>query len=94
MGASSCAALTENQPVILCASQRRTGDDVSSTDKCPRPCPGVFVDNAISLIPVPAWTESDMHRYAARAYKDALAVGLTSIHDAMSTPARIAFFKK
>ncbi|EIN05898.1 hypothetical protein PUNSTDRAFT_145781 [Punctularia strigosozonata HHB-11173 SS5] len=53
---------------------------------------GVFLDNAMGLIPIPSSSPSELHEYAERTYKDALAVGLTSIHDAMSSPDRIAFF--
>ncbi|KAA1469512.1 hypothetical protein DENSPDRAFT_835150 [Dentipellis sp. KUC8613] len=55
---------------------------------------GVFVDNAMALVPLPKWTDAQMLGYFETAMKDALSVGLTSIHDAMSTPEIIQFFKK
>jgi len=55
---------------------------------------GIFVDNAMELIKVPSWTQTQMLEYFAKAVKDAHAYGLTSIHDAMSTPENIAFFKE
>jgi len=55
---------------------------------------GIFVDNAESLIPNPAWTTETMKRYFATTMKDALAHGLTSIHDAGSAPDQIRFFKE
>jgi hypothetical protein len=55
---------------------------------------GVFVDNAMDLIPIPKWTEDDTAKFFDIAMKDALSVGLTSIHDADSLPEAISFFKK
>ncbi|THU97871.1 hypothetical protein K435DRAFT_777773 [Dendrothele bispora CBS 962.96] len=55
---------------------------------------GVFLDNAISLIPIPAWTENQMAEFFDTTMKQALSYGLTSIHDADSSPAMISFFKK
>jgi predicted amidohydrolase YtcJ len=55
---------------------------------------GVFVDNAMSLISVPPWTERQLLEYFNTTMTEALSYGLTSIHDADSTPQAISFFKK
>ncbi|KAF4568169.1 hypothetical protein EYR40_010434 [Pleurotus pulmonarius] len=55
---------------------------------------GIFVDNAMSLVPIPPWSEKDMDNYFTTAMADALAHGLTSIHDADSQPESIAYFKR
>ena len=55
---------------------------------------GVFVDNAMALIPTPEWTEERMNQFFDKTIKDALSHGLTSIHDAMSTTQQIQFLKK
>ncbi|EIW76728.1 hypothetical protein CONPUDRAFT_139452 [Coniophora puteana RWD-64-598 SS2] len=55
---------------------------------------GIFVDNAMELIKVPPWTQTQMLEYFDKAVKDAHAHGLTSIHDAMSTLDNIVFFKE
>lgn len=54
---------------------------------------GVFVDNAMALIPRPKWTNETMKQFFATTMKDALAHGLTSIHDAMAHPEHIQFFR-
>jgi hypothetical protein len=55
---------------------------------------GIFVDNAKNLIPSPALTFETMKRYFTSTMKDALAHGLTSIHDAGAPPEQIRFFKE
>ncbi|KAG6853611.1 hypothetical protein C0991_002835 [Blastosporella zonata] len=55
---------------------------------------GIFVDNAMALIPTPEWSEERTNQFFETTIKDALAHGLTSIHDAMSSPEQIQFFKK
>jgi len=55
---------------------------------------GIFVDNAMELIPIPPWTKAVMAEFFDMTMKDALSVGLTSIHDADSSPEAIALFKK
>jgi len=55
---------------------------------------GIFVDNAMNLVPIPEWSEAQTTQYFETAARDALSVGLTSIHDASSTPDQIAFFKR
>jgi len=68
---------------------------ITSTSLCfLRDNKGIFVDNAMKLIPIPDWTEDDTAKFFDTTMKDALSVGLTSIHDAGSPPEAIAFFKK
>ncbi|KAI0668833.1 amidohydrolase family-domain-containing protein [Trametes maxima] len=55
---------------------------------------GVFLDAAQTLIPVPKWSEWQMRDYASRTVKDALAVGLTSIHDASTSLDELELFKE
>ncbi|KII83661.1 hypothetical protein PLICRDRAFT_180263 [Plicaturopsis crispa FD-325 SS-3] len=55
---------------------------------------GLFVDNAMQLIPKPAWSEAQMREYFDLAMRDAVKHGLTSIHDAGSSPEGIHFIKK
>ena len=55
---------------------------------------GVFVDNAMSLVPVPPWSEAQRLAYFEIAMHDALSVGLTSVHDAASSPEAIQFFQR
>ncbi|KAG2052126.1 hypothetical protein BDR06DRAFT_958191 [Suillus hirtellus] len=55
---------------------------------------GIFVDNAMDLIPSQPFSETRAMEYFTRATSDALAVGLTSVHDAFSVPEEIHFYKK
>ena len=55
---------------------------------------GVFVDNAMSLIPIPPWSEKQITEFFDLTMKQALSFGLTSIHDADTKPSHIAFFQK
>ncbi|KAI0651264.1 amidohydrolase family-domain-containing protein [Trametes meyenii] len=55
---------------------------------------GVFLDAAQSLIPVPKWSKWQMRDYASRTVKDALAVGLTTIHDASTSLDELELFKE
>ncbi|KAF9260444.1 hypothetical protein L218DRAFT_1002760 [Marasmius fiardii PR-910] len=55
---------------------------------------GIFVDNAISLIPAPEWTEDQLSEYFDATMKAALSFGLTSIHDADTFPQMQKFFIK
>ncbi|KAF5392136.1 hypothetical protein D9757_003223 [Collybiopsis confluens] len=48
----------------------------------------------MALVPVPAWTDEQMALFFDSTVKAALSYGLTSIHDAATTPAMIAFMKK
>jgi predicted amidohydrolase YtcJ len=57
-------------------------------------CLGIMVDNAMTLIPKPPWSDRQMKEYFDLTMKDALAHGLTSIHDADSSPRVISFFKR
>ncbi|KAF8999779.1 amidohydrolase family-domain-containing protein [Cyathus striatus] len=55
---------------------------------------GIFIDNAISLIPIPPWSESQMEAFFQTSMEEVLKNGLTNIHDAASSPEMIAFMKK
>ena len=55
---------------------------------------GIFVDNAMNLIPIPHWTENQISDFFDSTIKEALSRGLTSIHDADSKLHHLAFFKK
>lgn len=52
------------------------------------------MDAAMALVPVPPWSQRQMEEYFQRAVKDALRVGLTSVHDAAATPEIIDVFRK
>ncbi|KAJ3759321.1 amidohydrolase family-domain-containing protein [Lentinula raphanica] len=54
---------------------------------------GVFLDNAMSLVPTPQWTDEQMATFFETTMKVALSHGLTSIHDAGSSPEIIKFMK-
>ncbi|KAH7924458.1 hypothetical protein BV22DRAFT_1013302 [Leucogyrophana mollusca] len=55
---------------------------------------GILIDNAMLLIPAPPASKAQVLEYINRTITDALAVGLTSIHDAEATPRMIAGFKE
>lgn len=55
---------------------------------------GVFVDNAMNLIPSPPWTHNQMEEYFSATMNLALQYGLTSIHDADTKLPMIDFFKR
>ncbi|KAF8903036.1 amidohydrolase family-domain-containing protein [Mucidula mucida] len=55
---------------------------------------GVLVDNAMSLVPLPKWSEEQVSMYFETTIQAALEFGITSIHDAASEPAIISFMKK
>ncbi|KAI0790942.1 amidohydrolase family-domain-containing protein [Abortiporus biennis] len=55
---------------------------------------GVFVDNAMKLIPRPEFTQEQIEEYAINAMNDALRVGLTSVHDAGMTRASREVFER
>ncbi|KAI9061249.1 hypothetical protein FKP32DRAFT_1613179 [Trametes sanguinea] len=55
---------------------------------------GIFVDAAMSLVPIPRWSTAQMREYADRTVQDALAVGLTSIHDAATSLAEFELFQQ
>lgn len=48
----------------------------------------------MSLVPIPKWSEWQMRDYAERTVKDALAVGLTSVHDAATSLQEFDLFKR
>ena len=56
--------------------------------------PGIFVDNAMGLVPIPDRTPAQVADYFKAAMHDALEVGLTSIHDAGGEDRYIGFFKE
>ncbi|KAF8598486.1 hypothetical protein BDV93DRAFT_451112 [Ceratobasidium sp. AG-I] len=55
---------------------------------------GIFLDNAMLLVAKPQWTDVQRLAFFRRAVKDALAVGLTTIHDAATSIPDIQFFRK
>ncbi|KDR78376.1 hypothetical protein GALMADRAFT_266881 [Galerina marginata CBS 339.88] len=55
---------------------------------------GIFVDNAMSLIPTPPWTEAQLSEFFDMTIKEALSFGLTSIHDADTKLDHINLFQK
>lgn len=55
---------------------------------------GIFIDNAMSLLPIPAKTPAQVADYFKTAMQDALEVGLTSIHDAGGEDQYIEFYKQ
>ncbi|KAJ4481117.1 amidohydrolase family-domain-containing protein [Lentinula aciculospora] len=55
---------------------------------------GVFLDNAMSLIPNPEWTDKQMATFFETTMNVALSYGLTSIHDAGSSPNIIRFMQR
>ncbi|KAF9780179.1 amidohydrolase family-domain-containing protein [Thelephora terrestris] len=55
---------------------------------------GIFVDNAMSLVPVPDKTPAQVLAYFKTAMQDALEVGLTNIHDAGGQDQYIDFYKE
>ena len=55
---------------------------------------GILVDNAMSLVPLPSLSTEEMSQYFDRTMRDALSVGLTSIHDAQTEPDTIEFYKE
>jgi len=54
---------------------------------------GIFVDNAMTLVPSPPRSEAVMLEYFQRTMKDALSAGLTSIHDAGNDVRVIKFYE-
>jgi predicted amidohydrolase YtcJ len=54
---------------------------------------GIFVDNAMTLIPRPPWAPEQYVDFFNTAVEEALKFGLTSIHDASTDPDAVAFFK-
>ena len=55
---------------------------------------GIFVDNAMDLIPIPAWSDQQVAGFYDLTIKQALSYGLTSIHDADTRLEHIDFFKR
>lgn len=48
----------------------------------------------MQLVNIPPWTDEEVAEFAEATIQDALAHGLTSIHDAAAEPYMISFFKK
>lgn len=55
---------------------------------------GIFVDNAMDLLPIPEWSEAQISDFYDLTIKEALSYGLTSIHDADTKLPHIKFFQK
>jgi hypothetical protein len=55
---------------------------------------GIFLDNAMSLVPFPQRTPAQLREYFDKTMEDGLAVGLTSIHDASGEDQNVEFYKK
>ena len=55
---------------------------------------GIFIDNAVNLIPIPEWSEETISRFFEVTINEALSYGLTSIHDADTKVNQIKFLKK
>ncbi|KAJ3503012.1 hypothetical protein NLJ89_g8625 [Agrocybe chaxingu] len=55
---------------------------------------GIFVDNAMGLIPTPPWGEAQISDFFDLTIKQALSYGLTSIHDAHTKLEHVKFFQK
>ncbi|PCH43061.1 hypothetical protein WOLCODRAFT_132641 [Wolfiporia cocos MD-104 SS10] len=55
---------------------------------------GTFLDAAMALVPVPPATVAQLEERLERAAQDALAVGLTSVHDAAVSEDMVPVFKK
>ncbi|THH07934.1 hypothetical protein EW145_g3049 [Phellinidium pouzarii] len=67
------------------------GEIVRDSDGQPT---GIFVDNAMSLITPPPWTDKQMLEFYITAVKEALSYGLTSVHNADTSLQMINFLKK
>ncbi|KXN84714.1 Putative amidohydrolase YtcJ [Leucoagaricus sp. SymC.cos] len=55
---------------------------------------GIFVDNAMDLIPLPSWSHQQMEEYFSTTVNTALQYGLTSIHDADTKMPMVTFYKR
>jgi len=55
---------------------------------------GIFLDNAQLFIPRPAWSVEQMLEFYQRTMTDVLSLGLTAIHDAMTTEPVIDLYKR
>ncbi|KAF9526004.1 amidohydrolase 3 [Crepidotus variabilis] len=78
--------LIENLPETVEGGSIIRGDDGKPT--------GVFVDNAMKLVPLPPWSDEEVQGFFDRTMKEALSYGLTSIHDADVELDHVNFFKK
>jgi predicted amidohydrolase YtcJ len=96
MVGSLCVMRMANQqvrsaPCSPCALSGRQKTEISSDFRI-----GVFVDTAMDLIDnlKPPPTEVETFENFEITMRDALCVGLTSIHDAASLPSDIAFYRR
>jgi len=55
---------------------------------------GIFVDNAMDLIPIPPWSGTQVAEYADLTIRTAISYGLTSIHDADMMMEHLDLFKR
>ena len=55
---------------------------------------GIFLDNAMALIPVPTWSLERMEKFYDKTMQLALEGGLTSIHDADTQPRMVELYMK
>lgn len=55
---------------------------------------GTFVDNAMGLVPIPDRTPAQVADYFKTTMRDALEVGLTTIHDAGGEDRYLSLFKE
>ncbi|KAH8925453.1 hypothetical protein BT69DRAFT_1126644 [Atractiella rhizophila] len=55
---------------------------------------GIFLDQASTLLPKPEWSESTKRAFFLRAAEEALKVGVTKCHDAMTSEEEIGYYKK
>ncbi|KAH9948445.1 amidohydrolase family-domain-containing protein [Amylocystis lapponica] len=67
------------------------GEIIRDEDNVPT---GVFLDTAMALVPTPPWSHAQLEEYAERAMRDALAVGLTNVHDAATDVRMIELFRR
>ncbi|KAF8520380.1 amidohydrolase family-domain-containing protein [Hysterangium stoloniferum] len=63
-------------------------------DSHDRPTGRILLDKAMNLIHPPPWSYNHMMEYFTATVQDALSHGLTSLHDAGSTPLAAEFFQK
>jgi predicted amidohydrolase YtcJ len=88
------AVLVSKRVLELCGKLPKTVDGGEIiVDAAGNPT-GVFLDNAQLLIPRPAWSVDQMMEFYQRAMTDALSLGLTAIHDAMTIEPMIGLYKK
>ncbi|TFK37702.1 amidohydrolase family-domain-containing protein [Crucibulum laeve] len=55
---------------------------------------GIFIDNAMDLVPVPEWSKAKMEEFYQLTMREALRYGLTSVHDADAKVGMVEFLRK